>query len=266
MVLMPNTSFGQSKFSIGGIIIPQFTKITGELKVDDHGMGGNIFEMATTFQWAYGIEGIFQFDDYSSVNLAFLYSKQGQNYEPHIYNDPTLFNGSIEYSTSIDYFKIPLTYRFSIPSETKISFNFSLGIYISFLNEYNIQFINQGASGFGHLYATYIAEDKSFDVNATLDTLAVSESYKLSDKVYKSIDYGFVVGSGIDIKLNDRITIPITVNFDIGIQDIKNGSAYFRDPVLNDNVEWWKILHDDNSKETYTNITYGLRTGIRVRL
>jgi hypothetical protein len=81
---------------------------------------------------------------------------------------------------------------------------------------------------------------------------------------------GAFLEAGIQIKITDRFTIPIMVNFNYGCTDIKSHNAQYSNGIMQD-FYWTDKTHpfhnpDPNKNNSFHNFAFGLQFGLMVNV
>ena len=213
-----------------------------------------------TFGMDAGASFGYNFADEMGVSMGLFYSKQGQRYKDYTWILGSDF-ATWSRSVSLNYLKIPMQFNYILHPKQKISFTASAGFYLSFL----LGYVDKNS---------LIASDGS-DITAT----AKGKTYTMSDgsssetadfkngKPYKSADFGFLLGAGVQFNLTDKISIPLGLYYQVGFIDVKNKTCQYTDSS-GDSYLFWQDTDDTNPNGTlaYHNSSLELKIGVKINL
>jgi hypothetical protein len=263
------TSSALDGIKLNVVVQPQISTINGDFYASY--MGGIqttdiVFKKETTFKMAFGVQSIFQFTEKSGLGVGLMYSGQGQDYEDLNITFPYGATSTIQYSTSINYFKIPLTYEYQMHPDRKLSFSFYAGTYFGLM-------LDNEVSSYGESLEPQSGETSNWNIKvsgtsfveeAHISGFDLYDSEKLTSQVYESFDIGGVIGAGAIFKVTDKISIPFYINYEYGFVDIKNTASKF-DDSFGDNW-YWEGYSAKNMTTAFHNSVLGFRTGISIKL
>jgi hypothetical protein len=207
------------------------------------------------------------FTDKNGISLHILYSKQGQKYKEYIipYSNTEKFNDEV----TLNYIKIPIQFQYLHNAEKKISFAFSAGVYGAFLVDYEDHFSHFDESGQG--LTGKASGDKlkvSLLLAAPYSSLGGDITYQFNEKPFTTTDFGISCGVGMQVKLSEQMMLPVMVNFQRGLTNIKNLNSYFIAPGASgysSHVSYWQDTFSDNPG-AYNNSLISLLVGLKINL
>lgn len=267
-----STSSEFRRFDLQIIINTQITSVSGDFKIPvSYNPTTNMQTYSpmvkqTTLGFAAGVSSGFHFTKNTGISLGFFYSSQGQNF---LTSNVNYTDGSSIYPygfsryVTLSYLKIPLQFHFNTNPDKPVSFSSYAGCYFGFLvNYYDYIYINDKTDPAGN--ETMTATGKIF----TDKYDNINHNYVLTSPVYNSFDFGVTSGAGISIRLSSKLSIPIILNYQRGLTDVKNYVSQYNDAGFN--YRYWQYWSGDatdpNYKIAYHNYCFGLMTGLKINL
>ena len=182
----------------------------------------------------------------ASVGLG--YAHQGQNYDKETYIDQYGNAHSFTKSVSLNYLKVPFQFHFVTSSDKAISFALGAGFYFGYLLSYtdetktesSIGAITTKASG-SHITTTVSGSNSPYFPNSS------SSGTFSNGKPFWPIDFGLAIGAGLQFRVSDKISIPLMLNLQQGITNVKNRICYYTDSKGSTNDYW-----DDQIQQAIT--------------
>jgi len=184
-----------------------------------------------TFGLNTGAQIGYNFNNKLGISMGLCYSQQGQKYN---YN---LYRRNLIRTVNLNYLKLPIQFCYIKASEKRVSFTLSTGLYFAYLLNYKDE-NNDGS----------IAKGTSYTVTH------YPTNYTFKIEPYKSIDFGGILSAGLQFKLLDKIYIPVKLNYQIGMINIKNKNSYYTYGNL-DFYQYWGDITNSNTYNTYPNKT-----------
>ncbi len=213
-------------------------------------------DKSKTFGINTGVLFGYNLNKHLSISSGLTYAHQGQNYKPFIetLNASAGMQRTLNRSVSLNYFKIPVKLSYIIHPDNKIAFIISGGLYFSLLYNYT----DKSEFSDGVSYVAIGASETIIDNNGTT-------VYDFTNKLpYKFYDFGGLLSAGIQYKLNDKFSIPISIYYEYGFIDIKNTDAQSNNGYGEKRVIW--INGSPNMTLPYHNSSFGISIGLKLQL
>jgi hypothetical protein len=195
-----------------------------------------------TFSYNTGFNIGYHLSEKWSFHAGIRYEKMGQHFAPGTSRDDGINyhpTDTVRYSdvstitASLDltYLKMPVFAEYHFNPQNRISFTVSGGFYIAYLlgytdahtsdremtTTYSPQYYTPYNFYGGYNYSnTSSSTDKFYSVGA------FRASFPLNSRPYNAIDPGVTLGIGMQIRLSDKVFLPIMLNGQLGLRDIKN--------------------------------------------
>ena len=262
-------TYAQSKMSID-YIISSGQSYGGDFKVPQSVPYSNSnwdkLEKSQTFGINTGVAFSYYFNDNIGTSLGLLYSHQGQQHRGHIWS---MDNSWVTYDrgTSLNYLKVPVQFHYILnPNKSDLSFIFSAGFYLGFLLKYEI---NDEFAGSDKSRVTSIAKGSTLTKTLIENNEVTTQSAAfVNGNPFKKNDFGGILGFGIQLKLSDKISVPIMLNYTTGFMDVKNKTSQFTlDNVSNAKLYWQNDNNDSpNATLAYRNSFWGIGIGLKYNL
>jgi hypothetical protein len=270
LLLFVEPALAQSKFSVGAVMQPQVSVVNGDYYI----YSGNVtdkypsLDKKTSIKYSLGIESAFNFSRSFSLNLSVMYSRQGQDFGSKLMAPYVTMNGAeFSFSTSVDYLKIPLSLECRLNPDKKITVVLYTGMYYGYMVKYSITHgridYNDPPTDPSEFTSTYTTTKYVTELNSNVPHYD-EIYYPLTDEAYVRTDIGMQIGSGVEIKISDKIKIPIFINWDFGFTDIKNYNSIIINYIYGYDNKFWQIYSDKNLSEGFSNSTLGIKTGVRI--
>ncbi len=214
----------------------------------------------------------YNFNNYLGLNLGFCYSHQGQNYNDYTGAIFVPSVGNFMYSwkrtLTLNYLKIPIAFVFQLNpnSVKKMSFYGTAGLYAGFLMSYKDE--NNIAINEGSNYANIItkASGNTYSVLLNENGNMGLESADFISKPYTS-DFGVSLGAGMKIKLTPKLSLPIILNYQKGLKNLKNLSSSYKYPDNSATALFWDANSGNpNATIKYKSELFGLKVGLILAL
>lgn len=214
-----------------------------------------------TFGLDAGLTYGYNFSNTLGVSIGLLYSKQGQAYKDYTWTIGK-DNATWKRSVNLNYLKVPIQFRFVSNPEKSISFTASLGIYLGFLLGYKDENRVSATDGSS---ATLIAKGKTY--TQTFGSDSESAAF-VNGKPYKSMDFGGMIGVGIQFKLSKKLSLPIGLNYQIGFVDVKNQSCQYTLSGSDKTQLFWQNSDNNspNATSSYHNSSLELNVGLLIKI
>lgn len=233
----------------------------------------------STFGYEAGLSAGYHFGPHTGIRLGCSYSSLGQDYntlnipEKSYYGFIVLVgNYTVDRSLTLSYLKLPLTFEWNSNPTKRIICTAYAGVYFGIL----LNFIeNMSAqNNYTIYYPSYTANYQDSETRTTTgtnvkDTYVQSGGYTqsnpctLSGPPYQSFDFGFVGGAGIQVRINDRFSIPVMVTGQTGVIDIRNMGTTLTDG----SGHTYAYFSDAGSNtSTHVNTFLGFNLGLRMKL
>ncbi|NVN95604.1 MAG: outer membrane beta-barrel protein [Bacteroidetes bacterium] len=284
LLIISHATLAQKKFSMEIIAMPSFT-MGGEYDVNKRisNLPSYIpiidttwiaIKKSLTFGYEIGVALRYKINNKMSTSLGLLFTRQGQNYQDYS-SEQYIYSETISKSVSLNYLKLPVQFQFTSNPEKKLSILFSTGFYFAFLVNYNDETIIND-------YTNSSSAGGPSTITLTASGTLLQTKYNdypneyfafINGKPYKSIDFGGILGIGIQLKLSDKMSMPLNFNYQIGFVDIKNQSSQVLYGYnINSYVEdFWKIKINGvknypNMTLPYHNSSLGLKIGLDIKL
>ncbi len=255
----------QSKSYVeGGIILmPQYTTL---LNTNDFA-AGNDLNYATTFGYAGGLTGSYNFNKHIGVELNVIYSIQGQEYKGNLYDyringaDTASYASIVAFQlrdsynpsiggfpdtnftekVSLTYLKIPVLFKLTSNSEKSFFFYMNAG------PEFNIL-----------LTASQSLNGKTVNYTSLKPMI-----YNFTTKqLYESSGVDAVLNLGAGYNLTSNFVLTAQVNFDYGLTDAEDKNFEFYPPNGTGGISTTGERVYATNRSTTNNATVGLRLGL----
>jgi hypothetical protein len=265
-------SFAQKGFSLELIIQPQNTwggefKVPSAFNFKDNTLIYSSMKSQLNFGIQTGLTLNYSVDKNSGFSIGLLYSLEGQSldYIETADTGSTFISRNSHYrrTVSLQYLKFPLKLYFNSNAEKNISFFCSAGFYLGLILSYNDVYELNDKTYF-HNYFNYTSTGNTFSYNTTNSVSYVTYNYTLSSQPYNTIDLGTTFNGGIVIKLTKTLSLPLCINYQIGLTDIKN----YNSQIIEFAQPFWKFFDHSSPNLTikYHNSLLGLQTGLKIKL
>jgi len=274
------TAFAQKGLNFVFSVQPDMKMIGGDFNVPTS--SGSYIPMDKKMGIGFQAGGAigYNFTDNLGLSLGLMYSAQGQNYDDYVLSESD-YNGSNFYTAtstvtrkvSLNYLKLPFQFNFNTNPANTVAFagfaGFYLGVLLSYTDETTINGTYNDGFGTETYHASAIAkEDQVTYLETSSFSASESNTSPLSEKPYKTADFGATIGAGIQLKLSDKISLPIMLNYQIGLADVKNNGSLVTHDSGDTDLYWnsFASYDDRNIAESYHNSTLGLLFGLKITL
>jgi hypothetical protein len=218
--------------------------------------GSNVaLDKKFSFGYQAGLAVGYYFNYNCGLSIGCLYSAQGQQYADYT-EESNGFTKTTGKKTDLNYLKFPLQVHFTSASDNGIAFSAFAGYYYSLLLSYSVKTNINYSTGYG----TDDASGKQLKHDITDNGTHYLETYGLSLSPYLA-DYGLTFGAGIEMRLRRGVYMPVLVNYQYGLADVKNRSAILDRGY--DDVAYWKYPSDANFSQALNMSCLGLMTGVK---
>lgn len=193
----------------------------------------------------------FYLADKITLSIGIVYSYGGQNYK--VMKEADVIHSR---NLRLQYLKIPLKFDLVKGKEDKPQLIYTVGVYGGYLIGYKEK---NGVTGTTTSSKTVIQGSTIISTYSVNGAPAVSTQYELQSKPFNSIDYGALLGVGMQKKLSPSLFFHIILIGQKGFADIKNKEAQYRDgtnlyPYFSSNI---------NMNINYTNSSLELMIGLK---
>ncbi|OFX34745.1 MAG: hypothetical protein A2X08_01020 [Bacteroidetes bacterium GWA2_32_17] len=169
-----------------------------------------------------GFNGGYNFTKNIGLGLGLLYSHQRQSYGNYTYS---VTNKTYSRKIRLSYLKIPFKFNFVTNPKKNIAIIFFAGVYYGVLAGYkDVVTINHNNGN----YDTYITSGntiESIPINKNNSNTGITY---LTKKIYRN-DFGITVGTGIQKKISSNLFLLVSLNYEKGLNDIRNLSSQYLD-------------------------------------
>jgi len=258
LLIMSAATYAQEGFNFGFNIQPASSS-GGEMDfglIYPSGSSYYTFDKVFTLKMSIGVDFGYNFDESFGVSSGLQYARNGQNYAD--FTDS--YNNTISFYTSLDYLKIPFLVHYVLNPDDQTTFSFQTGFYLGFLLGYNVDEtirFNDGSTLEGK------ATGNSFTTSYSAGT--TDNAVFVNGKPFNSVDFGVMIGVGIQYKISNKISMPILLNYQYGFTDIKNQtSQYSQSNSSNAELFWGK--NSPNLTLPYHNSSLGIIIGLKYSL
>ncbi|MGV3630103.1 MAG: outer membrane beta-barrel protein [Bacteroidota bacterium] len=165
-----------------------------------------------------------------AIGLGIFYSGHGQNYREYSVNTSSGFyfsDYSWDHAARLGYLKIPLTFQYESLPFKSASFFANAGVYLGFLTGYTDR--DEAFIFNPEVYSTYDATYTDDGITVISDAFDQYNGHFLS-QAYRSRDWGLNLAAGINLKISDKLWFPISIQYQLGLADVKNHASLY---VLN---------------------------------
>jgi hypothetical protein len=212
-----------------------------------------------SFRGSVGVDANYYFNEHTGLSFGLHYSGAGQDYEKYAWSLPGTSIVAERY-VSIHYLQLPLQYRYITAPANKISFIMAAGVYAGFVLNYSIKNIYTISDG------SKIAAEASGDIyKLTLQDQSGSDSVqaKFLSRPFNNADGGAILSAGFQVKLNDKLFLPVMLSYQVGLGNVKNKSCQYS--YQGDSFFYWQddFPESRNLNIDYTNSSIGLKIGLR---
>ncbi|MCX6232108.1 MAG: outer membrane beta-barrel protein [Bacteroidetes bacterium] len=274
LAIVAGNTYAQKGWNLQIIVQPGFS-YGGEFDVplDLSSSGWTAMDKSLTFNLNMGAELAYNFNDKMGISIGMYYSHQGQDFSDYNLTSNSysgISTTKLEENISLSYIKIPFQYYYITNPLKKVSFIFSGGFYLGFLTTYTDEkIISISTSSIG-IKATLTANGSNYNRISTDNYGTTSKSVSfINGNPYDVLDFGGILAAGIQLKLSDKIFLPIMLNYQIGFIDIKNQVSQYTFDNSGNTEYFWNFLHNDNNPNKtlpYYNSTLGLKIGFKIIL
>ena len=216
----------------------------------------NKMQKATTFGIQEGILLNHFFNAKVGIDMGVFYAHQGQNYNEYTWTLDN-YSSTSERGLVLNYLKFPIQFEFIYSPENKFSFTFSAGFYFAYLlnfDDENTEITSEGT------YQTSIATQKGI-TTTFIDRYGTiyhgSNTFEI--KPYNKLDLGGITSLGLQFKVSDKISVPLTFNYEYSFTNAKNESSLLSSTGRRPSPFW----QAPNDNIPYHNSWLGLKTGLR---
>jgi hypothetical protein len=134
------------------------------------------------------------------------------------------------------------------------------GIYAGFILNYSIENVYTISGG------SKITAEASGDIyKLTLQDQSGSDSVQANfvSRPFNNADIGAILSAGLQVKLNDKMFLPIMLSYQVGFGNVKNKSSQYS--YQGDSYFYWEddFPESHNLNIDYTNSSIGLKIGLR---
>ncbi len=276
-ICLSNSLWAQKGFSLTVTAQPSASSVHGDYKENVYTWNSNyyqIIEKSFTFAMQAGIEADYHFTENIGIGLGLLYSSQGQKYKDLLHSENGYdawygnytMNYTISESWALNYLKLPLKFHFNTDPSKAVSFSGSIGIYLAFLTSYKVNYSMIGTDysdtlGSDNFNITQVAHGSTITETDIVNGTSTITTATFTSQPFKSTDMGGIIGVGMQVKLSDKMYLPILFNYEIGFSDVKDLSSAFRDPIGNINYTW--DATNPNRSVSHNNSVMGLMIGLK---
>jgi hypothetical protein len=248
------TISAQKGFNYQIALQPGLSFLSGDWIVTEFGMTStDVLKKSFTFGFEGGVNCGYKFNNFLGASMGLFYSMQGQHYKDTkisgVYGTETL-----KHDINLSYLKIPFKCNGILKINESLSFTGFAGFYLGILTGYKETFADIYPDGNnGTIESTVEMKGKTITIKYNTD----AEKYSLTEKPFKSTDFGMTLGAGIQKKISESMNFNIILNYQIGFVDVINVySKYFDDEGQH------YVYNSYNSTEKHRNSTLGIMIGI----
>ncbi|MFN6946098.1 MAG: porin family protein [Cytophagaceae bacterium] len=218
----------QDNIEIGLIYVPQVTSIINFSHNDP------IYQNRLTFAGATGLTFTYHFNNRFALQTGVLYNSHNQKFKSEIPagSETREWKGK----KRLDYLKLPLVIKYSMPIDRKMSFHLYAGPQLSYLLK------GEGGVVVWRNYG-----------NSTYYDLPHS-----SNDHYARLTIDGVLGFGLDFRITRTLTVTGGIRSDFSFTDMENKKATYMDEPL--------YYYGDPNRGSSHNFTVGFLMGISYRL
>ena len=249
--------FAQRGFNVQLALQPGASFLSGDWKAGSDGSGNDYaYKKTFTFGFEGGVNGGYNFTDNMGVSVGLIYALQGQNYKELVVTTSEgdqILNNDI----SLSYLKIPFRFIYSTNPENSISITGYAGFYLGFLAGYKQTMTFAGTNTFGGMAETDVLKGKT----ATITTGSGSNSYDLTARPFKTVDFGLTLGAGAQKRLSENLFLFVMLNYQMGFVDVKNKSAQVK--LSASDIRDIYRSTDPNTSVNHRNAAFGLTIGVK---
>ncbi len=181
---------------------------------DDINADGRLDQETINFNWATGLDFVNWKRPHFGYGAQILYWNAGAKYKGF----DTLTKLHLEATTKLTYLKIPLLIYYKsfnrYRPERRLRFNAFFGPYIAIMNDFSdeISFIDKNVTP--EVKNTTVFGPNGYSANGT-------NGGSIDKPIYQPLDYGFVLGSGVEVRLWKRTVIAMGLRTDVGFVDVE---------------------------------------------
>ena len=248
-LLISGAAVAQKGLHLSARLMPQGTLI---INSDDMGADDRLNYVAPNFGFAFGVGVGYHFNDNLGVETGFMYSGQKQKYKGE--DKQTGITTTNEWTTSLNYIKIPVLFAFNSNPDNNVIFHGFVGPQFGILAGGKVEGTTTSKTAVSTTQSSYSLEGSTGKEG--------SATYELSDKAFNSTDFGIAFGLGPSFKIGDNMQISATLRFDYSFSDHENKDATLKGT----NVKYWEsarkaTYNKDNASAASNNATVGLMLG-----
>ena len=210
-----------------------------------------------------GVTLRYYFNYNMAVGLGIFYSGHGQNYREHNVSASSGFyfsEYSWDHATRLGYAKIPLTFQYESLPFKSASFFANAGVYVSFLTGYTDR--DEAFIFNPDVFSTYDATSTEDGITVVIDSFDEYRGSFISE-AYESRDWGLNLAAGINFKISDKLWIPVSIQYQLGLADVKNSTSTY---MLDGDAYWyWGGSADPNRSADFHTRAIGLKFAFNFR-
>jgi hypothetical protein len=218
-----------------------------------------------------GCEFDYSLNEKMGMSAGLFYSKQGQkcSYSGIQTVGSLTDNFTIDGNAALHYLQIPIHFHFVAKPENKLSVCFSGGLYMGFLVGYRHEVtVTDNLSNGRSSSVTQTAKGSALEGTST-DFNGHTDSYVngFLTKPFKGLDLGAIIGTGVRIKVSEKISLPIMLNYQAGFKNVKNISSQYTTGSGSNN--YWLFFYDGNDPNQtspFHNSALGISFGLQMHL
>ncbi len=268
LILSTFSYFAKAQSSVeGGIIVmPQYTAL---LNTNDFA-AGNDLNYSTTFGFAGGLSGAYNFNNHVGIELNLIFSSQGEKYTGNLSDykpkaDTASYANLVSFQAqlagisptaasvnpynaqiSLTYFKIPVLFKLTSNTEKTTFFYMNVG------PQFNIL-----------LSASESLNGNTVTYTSTNPLSAFSFSTK---QLFESSGVDVVLNLGTGFNLSSNLVLTAQINFDYGLTDAEDKSFEFPisiyTPAFSSTPTTEEVHAYTSNRSSNNNATVGLRIGL----
>lgn len=224
-------TFGQKGLKLGGMAMPAFSVL---YNADDSRLDGDIFQYEPLIGMSAGAVLGWNPSDNFGIRLNVLYSQAGGRYSAR-----ESFVDRINYTTRLEYLKVPLMFGFHTSSfRRKLMFSFYAGGQMNYL-----------------VRANQFNDNPAFEPPLPDNVTDYPDAYAQ----YEALTYSAVADFGLDVFLVDDFTLNVHLRAEYGLTDAENKGISYR---LTENGQTNEVLFYPRSRATTNAVSVGLVIGV----
>jgi len=214
-----------------------------------------------TFGINAGAQAGYNFTDNIGVSAGLIFSHQGQDYK---YTYSVIDTATLKRTVSLNYFKIPILFNYTAPINSQVSFICSAGIYFGILTGYK----DETTVTMPGETDVMTASGSTLTETGTVRGISYTNNAVFTTKPYTSGDFGGILAAGFQFQLSSNIYLPITLNYQIGFNNVKNVASTYTETGNPTGQLFWQQngSGDPNLTLAYHNSSLELKIGVKIFL